>query len=264
MMPEMTLEQLNEAMRHYPLIRGVDRVPKGHLRIETGFLYPDGTPIEVFLVKDREVPVFSFSKLSDLGQTTAYLLNLSVRPWVSAKRRAFLEDTLHTHRVESNGGAFEVPVSRFDEIPDAIIRLAQACLRASDLIFTRRVSLLSPFEDQFEEFLGDAELTYEPRAALSLPDNRTVEVDFLVRGKRTDSAVLTLSSSTPSAAHTVANEVFTKWYDIAAAERPENRVTVFDDSRDVYRPSDLERIAKFSDVLPFSERRQVIEFLKAA
>jgi hypothetical protein len=264
MMPELTLEQLNQIMAHYPLIRGVDRVPKGHLRIETEFLYPDGTSIEVFVVDDRGAPLLSSSKLSDLGQTTAYLLNLSVRPWVSAKRRTFLEDTLRTHRVEMNGGALEVPLSRPDDLPDAIIRLAQACSRASDLIFTRRVSLLSPFEDQFEEFLGDAELSYEPHAEISLPDNRTVEVDFLVRGKRTDSAVLTLSATTPSSAHTVSNEVFTKWYDIAAAERPENRITIFDDSRDVYRATDLERLAKFSDVLPFSEHRQVVELLKAA
>ncbi|WNG13254.1 DUF1828 domain-containing protein [Cystobacter fuscus] len=264
MMPEITLEQLNEAMTHYPLIRGVDRVPKGHLRIETDFLYPDGTPIEVFLVKDKETPLMPFSKLSDLGQTTAYLLNLSVRPWVSAKRRTFLEDTLRTHRVELNGGAFEVAVSRPDELPDAIIRLAQTCLRVSDLIFTRRVSLQSPFVDQLEEFFGDAELAYEPNAELPLLGDRTVEVDFLVQGKRTNSAVLSLSSTNPSAAHASANEVFAKWYDIATAERPENRVTIFDDSHDVYRDSDLKRIAKFSSVLPFSERRQVVEFLKAA
>ena len=261
---DVTFEQLSQAMTRYPLIRGVDRVPKGHVRIETAFLYPDGTSIEVFLVRETKASASSFSKLSDLGQTTAYLLNLSVRPWASAKRRTFLEDTLHTHRVQSNGGALEVVVHAPADLPDAIIRLAQACSRVSDLIFTRRVSLLSPFEDQLEEFLGDAELVYEPRVQLLLPENRAVEIDFLVHGRRTNSAVLTLAATTPSSAHAAANEVFTKWYDIAAAGRPENRVTIFDDSQDVYRAADFERIAKFSGVVPFSERRQVVEFLKAA
>jgi hypothetical protein len=260
----MTRDELNAAMSRHSLIRGVDQVPKGHLRIETGFLYPDGTPIEVFLVKDQGAPLLPYTKVSDLGQTTAYLFNMGVRPWVSPKRRAFLEDALRTFDVQWNGGAFEVEVHRTDEIPDAFLRVAQACLRASDLVFTRRVSLLSPFVTQFEEVLGDAELAYEPNAELPLENDRVVEVDFLVHGRRAKSAVLALSSTNPSSAHTVANEIFTKWYDITRAHRPENRVTVYDDSMDVYRPADLERLQNVSELMAFSDRQSLVERLKAA
>lgn len=68
---------------------------------------------------------------------------------------------------------------------------------------------------------------------------------------------MTLFSRLPAAAHSAANEVFRKVHDLHTAERPEQRVTLLDDTVDVariYRDEDLRRIEAYSTILPFSER----------
>ena len=244
------------------LVRSVDIVPRGHTRIETGFRYPDGTSIEVFLPVSRDTVSPLPQKLTDFGQTTLWLMNLHVKPWLSKKRRVFLEDAMANYGVKLEGGALETTFQKMDDLPSAIIRLGQACLRASDLVFTRRASLQSTFFEQFEEVLEDSELSYESSVEIETK-LRKVKVDFLVQGRHTRSAVLTLASGNNSQAHTAANEVFTKFYDLQQDERPEQRVTVFDDSVEVFREADLERLKNLSDVVGISERSTVRELLAA-
>lgn len=255
-------EDLKQALAKASLIKGVDVVPRGHTRIETNFRYPDGTSIEVFLPSTEDSLQTGPLTLTDFGQTTSWLMNLQVKPWLSKKRQVFLEEALSNYDVVLEGGALVAQCKTVAELPSAIIRLGQACLRASDLVFTRRASLQSTFIEQFEEILSDVALFYEP--AVDLPTRfRNVRVDFLVHGSHSKSAVLTLASATSSAAHGAANEVFARFYDLKIDERPEQRVTVFDDSVDVYRDADLERLRTVSDVLPFSDRNSVHELLAA-
>ena len=71
--------------------------------METAFLYPDGGNIDLFLVK--EGPLLPFQKLSDFGNTSSWLLDLQVRPWLSAKRRGMLEQALQSLDVKQAGGS---------------------------------------------------------------------------------------------------------------------------------------------------------------
>ncbi len=64
-------------------------------------------------------------------------------------------------------------------------------------------------------------------------------------------------------AHIQAKEIFRRWYDLDVPERPEQRVTVFDDSVDVYRDEDLERLKSLSDVIALSDRRALVDLLAA-
>ncbi|MBK9753970.1 MAG: DUF1828 domain-containing protein [Nannocystis sp.] len=245
------------ALKTLCMVRGVDVLPRGHIRLETGFLYPDGSSVDLFLVNDPKEPHLPPTRLSDLGQTTAFLLNHDIKPWTSKKRRTQLEDAISLYGVTLAGGALEKKIADSQgTLKDEHILLGQACVRASDLLFTKRLQLQSPFSEDVEDFLADAELEYEPGVELK-GQFAPVTVDFLVRGRTTTSAVLTLFSRLPAAAHTQANEVFRKVHDLQAAGRPEQRVTLFDDSVDisrVYRDEDLRRIELYSALLPFSDR----------
>jgi hypothetical protein len=237
------------------MVRGVDLLPKGHLRIETRFLYPDGSSVDVFLVDDPRQPLLPPSRLSDLGQTMSFLLNHELKPWTSKKRKIQLEEAISLYGVELVGGALERPIADTqDALKEGIVLLGQACVRMSDLLFTKRLQLQSPFADDVEELLADADLDYEQ--AVELPGQfAPIAVDFLVRGRRTTSAVLTLSSRLSATAHPQANEVFRKVHDLHAAGRPEQRVTLVDDTVDrVYRDEDLRRIELYSRLVPFSDR----------
>ncbi len=254
------LETIRSVLRDNPIVRGVDELPRGHVRVETRLQYPDGASIELFV--PAQDGLFPPERLTDFGQTTDWLLDLGIKPWLSKKRQAFLQDAIEALGARQRGGELEWPLSDLRDIPEGVLRLGQACLRAADLVFTRRSSLQLAFVEEVEEVIGDTDMPYSADVPLEGRFGKRVPVDFLVRGARAESAVLTLSSGSRSAAHTRANEVFSRWFDLE--ERPEQRVTVYDDSRDVYRDEDLRRIEEKSELLAFSDREQLRRLLVAA
>jgi hypothetical protein len=195
--------------------------------------------------------------LSDLGQTTAWLLDLQIKPWLSKKRQAMIEDVLHVHRACQNGGAFEVELVSLDELESKVLALAQVCLRVADLTFTRRASLQAAFTDDLEEVFVDTDLDYESNVELKGRFGSPVRVDYVVHGPRRWSALMGWSSGSSSQAHVVANEIFRKWYDLDVPGHDERRITVFDDRYDVYRPEDMERISSFSELLALSDKKSL-------
>jgi hypothetical protein len=121
--------EIERRVQGHGLVRGVDTLPKGHVRIETAFLYPDGSSVDVFLVDDA--PLFAPGKLSDFGQTTAWLLDVQVRPWLSKKRQRFVEDALRIYGVEQHGGALEFSLESLDRLTDGLVKLGQPSPRSS-------------------------------------------------------------------------------------------------------------------------------------
>jgi hypothetical protein len=236
------------------------------VRIETGFTYPDGANVDVFVVKGTKILHDPMVLLSDLGQTTDLLLHHDVKPWSSKKRAVQLEDAVSLYGVGLRGGALEKEIPSSDQaVQEGIVALGQACLRMSDMLFTKRLQLQSVFADDVEEFLSDADLEYQTNA--ELPGlYAPVSVDFLVKGRRATSAVMTLSARIAAAAHVQANEVFRKAHDLAAAGRVEQRVALIDDATgttEVYRDEDLRRIQAYATVVAFSDRDSLQSLLAA-
>lgn len=54
------------------VIRGVEPTPGGHFCLQTALQYPDSSYIDVFIRQDAQLRDII---LSDLGQTTAWLLD---------------------------------------------------------------------------------------------------------------------------------------------------------------------------------------------
>lgn len=258
------IDDVRRIVSGHSLVAAVEQVPRCHVRLETAFLYPDGSSVDLYLVQEKTAPVLPPSRLSDLAQTMCWLSDVQVRPWLSKNRQALVELVLQNHGVEQQGGALEFRIDdpEKDLLP-GVVQLGQACVRVADLIFTRRSPLVLQFGEQVEEFLADSGLSYEPGPELPGRYGKVVHLDFLVSGRRSRSAVLALSSGNTSQAHTLANEVFRKWYDLDCPERPENRVTVFDDNFDVYRDDDLARLREKSDVIALSDRNTLIDLLAA-
>lgn len=256
-----SVDDIRIRLADHSLVRDIDTTERGHIRIETAFLYPEGSNIDLFVVQDA--PRLPSLRLSDLGQTYQGLLDLQVRPWLSKKRQAFVDDALRIYDVSLNGGALELPLASADVLMPGIVRLGQACVRVADLIYTRRSALQLPMTEEVEELIADAELAYVPGAELDGRFGNRVRVDFLVNGARTSSAVLTLSSANTTQAHVQANEIFRRWYDLNIPARTEHRVTIFDDRFDTYREEDLRRIREHSDLLPLSDRTGIRDVLAA-
>jgi hypothetical protein len=234
------------------------------LRISTPFQYPDGSQIDVFI--GNEEPLFPDKLvLTDLGQTTAYLLDLQVKPWTTAKRKRIINDICTNLEVELRGGALMIPLTTDpNDIPEAIVRLAQACIRIPDVAFTQRFRNVSVLNEEFEEFLSQTELDYEGPVTLLGPFDNEVEVDFRVRGHHVVSLVQTLSTANSNAAHGLSNEVFRKLYDLKTYSVDHQLLTIYDTTTDVFRRDDLNRLSTLSTVLGFPAEQDSIHTALAA
>ncbi len=257
----ITLGNIKDRLDTHTLVRAIDPTKKGAFRLETAFLYPDGGSVDVFLIEDA--PPQAALKLSDLGQTTSWLLDMQVKAWLSKKRQLFVEDALRNYGVVQSGGAFELPLESIDSLVDGIVRLGQACVRVSDLIYTRRCALQTGLDEELEEFLSNVGMPFDANVELVGRRGTSVRVDFVVIGARAQSAILGLASGSTSQAHVAANEIFRRWYDLDTPDRTEQRVTVFDDRYDVYRNDDLVRLRDLSDVVALSDRQSLQALLAA-
>ncbi|MGE3850566.1 MAG: DUF1828 domain-containing protein [Planctomycetota bacterium] len=254
-----TREQLEERLAHHCMVAGFDFVRKGHFRIETRFLYPDGDSVDLFVPRHDAATFEGF--VTDFGRTAEWLMHAQVKPWMSKKRSEQQNDILHALRVRQEGGALAFDIVG-DNVDEAIVRLGQACVRVADLVLTRRSSLVVPFNEQVEEVLVDIELPYESGVDVQGRFG-PVRMDFRVTGPTTTSGILALGgSANTSSAHGASNEVFKRWYDLLGVPTL-SRVTVFDDSVDVYREEDLQRLRTVSDVVGLSERRTLQQLLAA-
>lgn len=246
------------------VVRSIDTAGGPDICLQTTLQYPDGSFIDVFLRKDAQLSCLEDPiVLSDLGQTTAWLLDLRLRPWLSEKRRRFLEDMLAVYGVVLRGGALELNVQHGEPLGLATLRLAQACLRMADLMFTQRSSLETVFKDRVEDLFSIRELPFEQDVEVHGRHGRPVRVDYRVRTGRHGSLVLVLGSANPSSAHTIANEIFTRWYDLNVPQVPEQKITLFDDSAPIREP-DLDRLREFSAVIAISEEDRLTDTLRAA
>ncbi|HEU4951750.1 MAG TPA: DUF1828 domain-containing protein [Holophagaceae bacterium] len=257
----INLETLSPYLVGHHLVTGIEQLDRGHLRLETAFRYPDGSQIDLFL-KD-EGPFIEPRILTDFGNTSSWLLDLQVKPWLSPKRKKLLELSLKDLAVHMNGGALELEFSGNERLMDGIVCLSQACIRMADLHYTRRSSLSLPLNEVVEELLEDFELTYQPNAEFTGRQGTPVKVDYQVWGLRTTSLIMIMGTGNPSVGHNRANEVFRTWYDLNLPERVEAKVTIFDDNSDVYRDEDLARLRDFSEVMPLSDRKAIKDLLAA-
>jgi hypothetical protein len=260
----MDCAQLGRFVSGFSLVRECDQIRNGMLRISTPFQYPDGSQVDVFI--GNEEPLFPDKLvLTDLGQTTAYLLDLQVKPWATAKRKQIIFDICTNLDVELRGGALMIPLTNdASGIPQAIVRLAQACIRIPDVAFTQRFRAISVLNDEFEEFLAQTELDYDGPVTLRGPFDNEVEVDFRVRGRHLVSLVQTLSTANSNAAHGLSNEVFRKWYDLKTYSADHQLLTIYDTTNDVFRLDDLNRLGTLSTVLGFPAEQDSIQTALAA
>jgi hypothetical protein len=233
------------------LITACDQVRDGSLRLATPFFYPDGSHIDVFLKLGGSDELFF--ELSDKGQTMAYLLDLHVKPWTSQKRKQTLADICATLGVKQEGGAFLIQIkqSEMKDLPDAMLRLAQVCIRVADLAYTQRLRSTVALTEDFEEFIVGLDRPYQPGVKIPGQFGKEVEFNFLVEGQRMRSLVQILSTANQSAAHILSVDAFARWSDIAPVRHQYQCLSVYDTSNDVFREDDLKRLQVVSDIVGF-------------
>lgn len=259
-------DQLQKLVQSFSLVHDCDRIRSGMLRLATAFSYPEGSQIDVFLSEKSDLLGGQYV-LTDLGQTMAWLLDLHVKPWTTKKRQQILADICDSLGVQNENGELriELGADELKNLPSAIVRLSQACIRVADIAFTQRLRSLTPFRDELEEFFEGSELPYEDGVILEGQFGNPVQVEYQVRGRKVTSLIQTLSTANQAAAHGLANEVFRKWYDLVPRFAQKNQfLTIFDATNDVVRREDLARLSTLSVVFGFPAQQDQIRDAIAA
>jgi len=258
----LNCENIKEHINSFSLVKECDVIKCGDLRIATPFNYPNGSHIDLFLIKNNEL--FRNYILSDFGQTADYVADMQFNLWATKKRRTIIDDICQSLSVTQSDGQFEIQLTPedFTQFYNPIVRLAQACIRISDLVFTQRLTISGTFQEEVEEFMAVSHLKYEPDIVIKGDFDNEVKMDFKVYGENVISLVQVLSAGTNS--HTVSNEIFRRWYDVKSHRSSSQFVTVYDQSYSTYRDDDIKRLSELSVVLGFpKEQDQILESLAA-
>lgn len=179
----------------------------------------------------------------------------------TARRLNYIRDVVGTLGILHEDGELFTWVGSLEQLPDALMRVAQASLRVSDLLLTQRFLKGTDFQEKFLEFLEVIHLPYAERVAVQTP-NREVIFPYQVTGKTVQSWIQLLGSPSPQAAHSSALEIFTRWSDAEGIKPETQRVTIYDDQYDTYRSPDVQRFEKHSQLIPWSDQSTIEETLK--
>jgi hypothetical protein len=251
-----TDDRLLVILREHCLVSGVDVLPRGHARAGTKLTYLDGSGVDVFLEGGR-LRTESGSVLSDLGQTFAKLAEYGVRP---SDRTEMIREATTSLRVRLEDDKLTMALSDPGQLQQAVIDLAQACVRVSCLAFTRRAVQKRVFAHRVRAAIADTGLDYVKRFRFNGPFGKEVTVDYRVtRHHQVNAAILALGKS-PSQA----SKVFCKWSDLRKAGVPDLRVTVFDDTGTQDHPEDIRRLRDVSEVVGVSDEEGIWQLLRGA
>lgn len=262
-MAAVTEKDITGALAAGTLLRGVRTLKKKHLAIETGFTYPDGGSIEVYVVNESMLADANHLTITDFGNTVNWLMNLGIKAWQGPSKRELVKHAVSPYDVEVKGAELRITGLPLANLHDGIIRLAQACLRVADISYTKRFRPATDFQAQVEDMLGEFELPYEAGYEIPLVGDKRVKVDAYVRGATKESALLLLSTASEVYAHQRAIEVFARWADLIHAKRPEQRIAIWDTSTNAFSQDDLDRVARSSEVIPVGERDYLKQKLAA-
>lgn len=247
--------EIQDAVSRSPLVRTCDVLTPQSIRMMTPFLYPDGSNIDLFALEQAEEA--GQLMITDYGQTRSWLNDIGIDINSNRNRKRMAEHACELLNLEYDGWQIKSPVISLDRVPDTLYRVAQACVRLSDLMFTKRRQLASPFKDDVEEFFTDLSVAFEGASSLVGTSGVLVSVDFVVRGPYQESLVLLI----PRYTHASANETFVRWYELRANDA--QKLTILNDDLTTLRDDDRGRLESLSLVLPWQDREQIREALSA-
>lgn len=233
----------------------------GYVRIRTPFLYPDGDVIDVFAKQYGDT-----IHLTDLGETVRWLRMQSVAKRRSLKQKKIIDDVCLNHGVEWFRGMLVLRDKSQSSMSSAIIRLAQACLRTSDVWFTLRTRAVETIVDDIEDLLSEKSVRFDRRESVRGRSGHVYIVDFHTRTPRQSSFVFVLSTGSKSAARGASEHVVTACHDLSNhAIGPEaiKFIALFDDTIDVWDDKHIKLVGELSEIAFWSRPDEFLEKIAA-
>ena len=231
------------------------------LRLRTLFEYPDGDMIDMFIVDEG-----GSSWLTDHGEALRHLDVLGFDPANTPKTRAILQDALVGLAVQNSNGRLMVEFNPENpaDLTTKIMRMGQAMTRVGDLLFIARELTPRFFRDDVKEYLSEQHIDVDVSPEIVGRSGQPYTLDFRIRRPRTPLLVKTLTTGSRAAAETIVNGAVRMFLDVSRSGVDDSRVTVLDDSDDVWTAPQLSILGSLSDVVLWSTPEKLVELARAA
>jgi hypothetical protein len=232
-------------------------VPDGdELVISTPFVFPDGDTIRLSLLPGRDPGALV---LTDYGDALSYLAGYGVMVDGGGRR-----DTLVNSYLTSAGAAlhrdsiYSVLTDPAD-LPNRLMSIGQCMVRILELAHTTVTPVPVTFLDEVRTHMERLPVTVVPRARLRQLLGKKVPLpDFGVAKGATMTVIKTISGTTPTRIHAHINHAV-RVFDLIKRARNWRRVTILDDTLDIWEREWLEQLSHHSKVLRFHEDREELD-----
>lgn len=231
------------------------------VRVRTPLMYPDGGIIDVFVV-----PRAGRLEVTDFGEALGWLRLQSPSGQFSPKQKRLLEDVCLTLGVELFRGQLLKRVQD-DDVHTAVLQVAQAALRVSDLWFTMRTRAVESVADEVADWLEEKRIPFERNVSLAGRSGRSWTIDFQTRLPKRTSLVFVLATGSSSAARRVTEHVVAGLYDLNHLKVVQPGlafVSLFDDTEDVWKEEDFRLVEDLSIPARWSRPDEFERILQAA
>ena len=220
------------------------------VRVRTPLLYPDGGIVDVFVLERDEGYA-----VTDFGDALGWLRMQSASRRRSPKQQFLVEDVCQTLGVELDHGQLVLRSVVSEALGEAVLRLAQAVVRISDLWFTLRARIRETTADEVEKWLRERQIPFESGVRKQGRSSKSWTVDFQTKTETRTSLVFLLSTGSRTASRRISEHVLAGCVDLSHLKVREPRlafVSLFDDTEDVWRTEDFELVEDYSKVARWS------------
>ena len=239
--------------------------PREGIRVRTPLMYPDGTIVDIFVL-DRG----GSYTLTDFGETLGWLRMQSVTDRRTPNQRRLVDDVCQTLGVELYRGQLVLRGCALHELSEAIVRIAQAAVRVSDIWFTMRRRVVQSVSNDVSRWLAEREIRFEANVKHRGTSGREWTIDFQTYSNGhtappRPSLVFLLSAPSQAAVRRVTSHVVAACHDLNELRVRDSRpkfVSLFDDRADVWRREDYRLVSQLSTVATWSRRNELERFLR--
>ena len=262
--------------------------PRDGVRVRTPLMYPDGGMVDVFVVEQD-----GRCYVTDFGETLGWLRMQSASPRRSPKQTRMVEDTCQTLGVKLDRGQLMLRTNGADGLGEAVLRLAQAAVRVSDLWFTFRtragrsragetvaretgdfdwqarygVQALETVADEVSDWLVKKEISFDWAVPQTGRSGRSWTIDYQTHTDNRTSLIFLLSAGSRGAARHRAERVLAGCVDLNHLKDRQPHlafVSLFADTEDVWRQEDFGLVEQHSEVARWSQLDKFERLLLAA
>ena len=231
------------------------------VRVRTPMLYPDGGVVDVYVLERNGGYI-----VTDFGDAQGWLGLQSTSQGRSARRKALIEDVCQTLRIELSRDQLILRGVGSGALGEAVLRVAQAAVRVSDLWFTLRSQAFQSTVDEVDEWLRDREIAFERQVSKEGRSTQKWAIDFETHTDNRTCFVFILATGARGAVRRLTEHVVAGCVDLSHFKNGQPALTfvsLFDDTEDVWQPRDFSLVGEVSEVALWSHPAEFENLLLA-